>query len=198
MGDISIPGAPFVITLPDNWTVEIPDSMDIYKATSPLESIDVTYFLVEANSLSEAVEQSGLLMGDFFSLMNITLNGMECAIIYVELSWPPIVGININEYDADDIEGPPPNLVYESVIVFVENQDAILEVGISTLLTEFYYKKIEGAEYPEYPAGAPLLVMSGIWPAPRTKVARPFPPYKEIHPSKIRNKLATSKSFSKF
>ena len=198
MGDISIPGAPFVITLPDDWTVEIPDTEDVYKATSPYESVTVTYSLVEANSLSEAVEQSGLMMGDFFSLLNITLNGMESAIIYGEFSYPPIVGINIAEYDPEDIGGPPPPFVYEYVIAFVENQDVILEVATSTLLTEQYLKKTEDAEFPEYPEGAPLLIMSGIWPAPRIKVKNPFPPYKEIHPSKIRNKLATSKSFSKF
>ncbi len=72
------------------------------------------------------------------------------------------------------------------VIIFMENQGTVLQTSILTR-----------TDLPEYPQGAGLLVLSGIWPAsPATPEGeRRFLPQKERNPLRIHEKFISREGF---
>ncbi len=88
MGDFHIPGQPFVIHLPDDWTITYYEPYGCYVAQPPLGSIIANYMIRPETTLYEAIPSFLYQFGSSAPYGNqinysslLTLNGMNAAII---------------------------------------------------------------------------------------------------------------------
>ncbi|TFG27835.1 zinc ribbon domain-containing protein [Candidatus Thorarchaeota archaeon] len=155
MGDFSIPGAPFVLSLPENWSVEqstLQNSQaNCIIAHSPQEKVEVVYHLHPASSLDEIIAE-GDFIAPLYSQTQFEINGMDC-LAYTGLIPEDIMAIFLWQAAprAGSIYGV--SEIIDSTVVFIEHKGAILEITITT--------EVQSDEFPEHPA---LLVLSGIAP----------------------------------
>lgn len=203
MGDIQIPGASFVITIPDDWecmeigseaagpilifpaqTGNVDIAPQIIFATHPGRPVAAYYTILGGNSLADTAQPTVNMMNTTPSWVSFSmkLNGMDCIVCngsryFFFNEWYPLLHGG---------ESPPPNVVPADgfgidltsfTLLFVENQGAILYVEIYQKETPIY------AIDPDLP----LLLMSGIWPAaPEISKKEPaLHPTKGSHPLKL-------------
>ena len=186
MGDIQIPGGPFVITLPDDWTVSSHSNPDlpVLEAESPQGYTKVVYNIHAGSSLNEAVAQTtwdDLLENNCIS---IPLNGMDCVIFY-GIYPTNIMGAAFWQAGVPSSSPSMMGTYIDFAVFFAENQGAVLQANIMTNV----------AGYHEYPQGANLLVISGIWPA-MPGILEGIPsliPLKESNPVKIFERYSKTK-----
>ena len=158
MGDFVIPGAPFVLSLPDDWVVgALSESLaNCIVAVSPQEDTEVFYHLFPASSIGEVIDDPQLMLPLFYSMMQFELNGMDC-VMYNGLIPTDIMGYALSQVDpmAATMRASLGALM-DITIVNVEHQGVVLRIAITK---ERISDEFDGAEYP--PA---LLVMSGVAP----------------------------------
>ncbi|MGY5876893.1 MAG: zinc ribbon domain-containing protein [Candidatus Thorarchaeota archaeon] len=160
MGDFTIPGAPFVFSLPDNWTVvqsTMSSGANCIIAMSPEEEIEVVYHIYTASSIDEVLaDPNPKILTPFCTDIRFTLNGMDC-LIYNGLTTDDFMALLFWE------AGPEygtfygmPNAV-DLTVAFVENQGVVLKISI--------VMGVQSHEFSEHPA---LLVISGVQPGSPT------------------------------
>ncbi|MBN2228935.1 MAG: zinc ribbon domain-containing protein [Candidatus Thorarchaeota archaeon] len=155
MGDFGIPGAPFVLSLPDNWSVEqstLPEMQaNCIIAHSPQEEVEVLYYLYSASSLDEVIAESDYL-APLYSQAQFEINGMGC-LAYNGLIPEDIMAIALWKIAprAGAIYGGSDIIDYTAL--FVEHQGVIIHISIT--------KELQSDEFSEHPA---LLVLSGVAP----------------------------------
>jgi len=84
MGDLNIPGQPFVIHLPDEWTITYYETYQVYEAESPQGTINATYLIRPENNLLDAIRGIKESFGSPYSniwYFGFPLNGMDFVVM---------------------------------------------------------------------------------------------------------------------
>ncbi len=156
MGDFSIPGAPFVLSLPDGWNIEqstlSETQANCILAISPQEEVEVVYNLYPASSLDEILADT-TLMYHYYSRVRFELSGMDC-LVFNALIPSDIMAVALWRVSpiAGSTYGTGP--IWDHTVVFIENNGITLQISI---------KRSMNSEEFEFPA---LLVLSGVAPGP--------------------------------
>ena len=97
MGDFNIPGQPFVIHLPDGWTISCNETYHVYVAESPQGTIRASYYIRPENNLGDAIWAiKGVSGSAYYSniwYFGFPLNGMDCVVMM------PIIAILVEYQD---------------------------------------------------------------------------------------------------
>lgn len=176
MGDFGIPGAPFVLTLPDDWTVE--QSTSSIVASSPQGEVHAVYRLFPASTINEAIESPDSAFFSLFSMLQLELNTMNCVVYHGQVN-ADIFGSSIWFTHPEGTAGMPAvGGLVDLTVVYVEHQGVVLQIGISMY--------VQADEFSEHPS---LLVMSGV--APSSPLLAPNEePFSPVSPSDIMSQRA--------
>lgn len=160
MGDITIVNAPFIITVPDDW--EVTTSEDGYTAKSPDAQTNAMYSLSPGSTLEEAtsIYFQGSIPEDL--MIAAPINGMDFLLFtfglpcFEYVDSPP----SWNFYPMQPPEPDEPAEVKRHYVhaFFAAYQGTVLQVLISNMVWS-----TSGTQ------NRPLLILSGIWPAPPAK-----------------------------
>ena len=175
MGDIVFAGAPFVITLPENWDIYTTEYG--YRAESPhdfgtyIAATEVFYSVTPETTLDSAINDF-FPYGPYQDSISGIINGMDFAIYMTEVGITPSNMPTLETYtDPETGQEKPLNSIFYHTVVFAYNQQYVLTAAIETstpITTESLFTGTIIDLKDEF-INIPLLIISGIWPAPTAK-----------------------------
>ena len=142
MGEFTLPGAPFILWIPDDWTAEMHTLSYYIHAESPNHFTEVVYSRYQGSSIDEVIENTDY--SDSFTEVRFELNGMDCVFYQVlreQYEWGP----RISSFYAWDF-----------LTAYIEYQGEILRVYVKSI--PILYRYVED-EWPDS-----LLILSRIYP----------------------------------
>ncbi|NHJ12260.1 MAG: zinc ribbon domain-containing protein [Candidatus Thorarchaeota archaeon] len=162
MGDFGIPGAPFVLSLPDDWNVSmlgLPGESPVYMAAfSPEKDVSVVYYRFPVSSIDEILENIDESASSTYSMLRFNLNGMDCLVFTTEIVYYG-EDVSLWTFDAPPYPLHPPSMSTDpsptanSSVAYVEHQGVVIRIAILAK------KDWAGSSEP-----AALLVLSGVTP----------------------------------
>ncbi len=156
MGDFHIPGAPFLVSVPDDWNVVISTTDSggtCIEAVSPQETTKAVYHIFNANSIDEVLADPTPKIIAYHPVdLRFTANGMDC-LLYNGLATHDLMAVYLWETAPNFQQAVDMPNVFDQTVAFVENQGVVLRITINMDLSP--------DEFSEHPA---LLLISGVHP----------------------------------